>query len=114
MGSGGRGYTGEASAALTILLLGLTQQGKRGGPDLPVVILIHKIKCLYPWSWELRGVVRHLRFTKVLKSNQKEWRVESVRGACTPCARGCRVTEKTTALLGAKNSSAHREKIENV
>ena len=40
MGSGGRGYTGEASAALTILLLGLTQQGKRGGPDLPVVILI--------------------------------------------------------------------------
>ena len=84
-------YTGEARAALTI-------------------------KCLYPWLWELRGVVRHLRFTKVLKSNQKEWRVESVRGACTPCARarGCRVTEKTTALLGAKNSSAHREKIENV
>ena len=42
--SGGRGYTGEASAALTIPLLGLTQQGKRGGPDLPVVILISPAK----------------------------------------------------------------------
>ena len=73
MGSGGRGYTGEASAALTILyywLLGLTHNKGSGGAQTYRSLYSYKLKrihtspadcCRGSWRCEYRSCVHFKR-----------------------------------------------------